>query len=140
MHLDGDFVPTSLSASSRAHLQALSATASSCPRFDSPVLRNVYTLLSSAYGRAVLGYAQVEAVSGRMLMPYRWTGNGTGFVAMDAEAASKEWNLPANPNDDIQSGLRGFAQSVKSLVDEVCSPNDRICKPGYFDMTVFIET
>jgi hypothetical protein len=133
-----NLAPQKLAISSWIHIEILSAIRERCKRYDSPLLGEVYRLLTSCYRRVVLGNDDAESVSFQILMLYRWKGRGTGVVPMEREAALAEWSFPHAPDADIKNCLPGHSACSRALIEEVCSPESRICEEGYFDLSIMI--
>lgn len=72
-------------------------------------------------------------------MLHRWNGQGSGIMAMGLTAALAEWSFAQPPEADIRSHLGSYDKSLKSALDEVCSPSSRICETGYFDLSILIR-
>lgn len=133
-------VPETLSRSSLAHLRALAAIRARCGRFDSPLLLEVQRLLESCHHRVVLGYDNGAGVSASVLMLYRWTGRGKGILPLTDDMAKAMWEFAQSPEAEIRPSGDGpgMGRSL-AIVQDVCSPDSRLCEPGFFDMSIVIR-
>ena len=131
-------MPQKLASTSLTHLKMLSVIRTRCPRFESPLLAEIQKLLEKYYHWVVLGYDNASTVSAATLMLYRWSAGGTGIVPLTQQAALAIWAFPKPPEEIIQPYESGPVLQVAESIDEVCSPESRICQPGYFDMSVLL--
>lgn len=130
--------PHNLASTSLTHLKILSAIRTRCPRFESPLLADMQKLLEKYYHQVVLGYDNASTVSAATLMLYRWSDGGTGILPLTRHEALAIWTFPQTPEENFRSYDSGDPSQIAEVINAVCSPGNRICQPGYFDMSVLI--
>lgn len=76
----------------------------------------------------------------RVMTRYRWRGNGKGIVALTDEETKAVWN---HASIDLEVDLRlsiphenNDVSNRREWIARLSSWESRVCKPGYFDLSI----
>lgn len=72
-------------------------------------------------------------------MHYRWYGKGTGIIPLQRDAAVAAWQYPVTPGEEIWQEPSYNKDELQLLIVDLCAPNTRICRNGYFDLSILIR-
>ncbi|GLB09635.1 hypothetical protein AtubIFM57258_005561 [Aspergillus tubingensis] len=135
----GTGVPVKLARSSDHHCNLLSAVQLHCKRYDVPIIGEVHSLLSYYRSQAAFRTSAVSAIRPRTLMHYRWCQGGAGIVPLRIEDAEAIWNYTFSPDEDLWQTESANRSVLQALIADLCAPEARICRNGYFDLSILIE-
>ncbi|GKZ21496.1 hypothetical protein AbraIFM66951_006679 [Aspergillus brasiliensis] len=133
--------PAKLARSSDHHYELFSSLRLHCKRYDIPLIGEIYSLLS--YYRSLGTFRaspSAAAISARTLMHYRWCRGGTGIISLRGEDAELEWEYSVSPDEKIwQAQSESSKHVLQAAITDLCAPDARICRNGYFDLSILIE-
>ncbi|KAE8165732.1 hypothetical protein BDV40DRAFT_297140 [Aspergillus tamarii] len=132
-------VPVKLVRSSDHHHNLLSAVELHCKRYDIPIIGEIRTLLSTCLSRAAFRNTDARIISTQQLMHYRWCGTGTGITPLQRDEAVRAWQYPISPGDELWQEPSEIRDELQRLIGDLCAPNTRICRNGYFDLSILIR-
>lgn len=122
------------------HAQSLDAIVQAESRCDLPIVAAIHTILLTLQqdideaAAASLGSALLT------LAHYRWRGNGRGIIALSDTDAADAWNHAAiELNDGLAlppSAAQPDIDNRRAWIAQLSSRESRICKPGYFDLSI----
>ncbi|CVK83939.1 uncharacterized protein FMAN_01185 [Fusarium mangiferae] len=126
-------MPPTLLASADRHLRALE-TFMKGTRFDVELIKHIQTCLSSS---VMLGSPGSSSDYNRTLDElafYRWASGGHGILRSPKQPvveSSQFMNRYPVHSRSLQD-----RQARTSAIERICSPNARICQPGYFELSI----
>lgn len=132
-------VPAKLVRSSHHHLNLLSAIKIHCKRYDIPIIEEIHTLLSACLSRAAFRNMDARIIPTQQLMHYRWCGTGTGIIPLQRDEAVAAWQYSVSPGEEIWQEPSDNKDELQLLIVDLCAPNTRVCRNGYFDLSILIR-
>ncbi|KUL83429.1 hypothetical protein ZTR_10964 [Talaromyces verruculosus] len=132
-------VPAKLLRSSDHHHSLLSAITTHCKRYDIPIIEEIHTLLLGCLARTAFRNMDARMISAQQLICYRWGGTGTGIIPLQRDEAVAAWQYSASPSEEIWRDLPDNTDELRLLIENMCAPNMRICRNGYFDLSILIR-
>ncbi|KAE8323146.1 hypothetical protein BDV39DRAFT_218046 [Aspergillus sergii] len=132
-------VPAKLVRSSDHHHNLLSAIELHCKRYDIPIVGEIRTLLSTCLSRAAFRNTDARITSAQQLMYYRWCSAGTGIIPLQRDEAAAAWQYPVSPGEEFWQEPSENRDELQHLIVDLCAPNTRICRNGYFDLSILIR-
>ncbi|KAJ5541450.1 hypothetical protein N7494_006526 [Penicillium frequentans] len=131
--------PAKLITSTQAHIELLRALEDTYKRCDLQIIREFLHMLSTCLRAATRGSRTgVGNLSCEKLYLYRWTGAGTGMVQMREKDADLEWDYAELPSDKIWDGSTGLETELVVAILQMCEPAQRLCRSGFFDLSIMI--
>ncbi|PYI30064.1 hypothetical protein BP00DRAFT_416733 [Aspergillus indologenus CBS 114.80] len=135
----GTGAPAKLARSSGHHCDLLSAVQLHCKRYDVPIIGEVHSLLSYYRSQAAFRASAVSAIRPRTLMHYRWCQGGAGIVPLRTEDAEATWHYTFSPDEDLWQTESANRSVLQAVIADLCAPEARICRNGYFDLSILLE-
>lgn len=132
-------VPAKLVRSSDHHHSLLSAIELHCKRYDIPIIGEIRTLLSTCLSRAAFRNTDARIISTQQLMHYRWCSTGTGIIHLQRDEAVAAWQYPVSPGEEFWQQPSDNRDELQPLIVDLCAPNTRLCRNGYFDLSILIR-
>ncbi|RMZ42463.1 hypothetical protein CA14_002785 [Aspergillus flavus] len=132
-------VPAKLVRSSDHHHSLLSAIELHCKRYDIPIIGEIRTLLSTCLSRAAFRNTDARIISTQQLMHYRWCSTGTGIIHLQRDEAVAAWQYPVSPGEELWQQPSDNRDELQPLIVDLCAPNTRLCRNGYFDLSILIR-
>ncbi|KAJ1715667.1 hypothetical protein NYO67_2146 [Aspergillus flavus] len=132
-------VPAKLVRSSDHHHSLLSAIELHCKRYDIPIIGEIRTLLSTCLSRAAFRNTDARIISTQQLMHYRWCSTGTGIIHLQSDEAVAAWQYPVSPGEEFWQQPSDNRDELQPLIVDLCAPNTRLCRNGYFDLSILIR-
>ncbi|RAQ58686.1 hypothetical protein COH21_005612 [Aspergillus flavus] len=132
-------VPAKLVRSSDHHHSLLSAIELHCKRYDIPIIGEIRTLLSTCLSRAAFRNTDARIISTQQLMHYRWCNTGTGIIHLQRVEAVAAWQYPVSPGEELWQQPSDNRDELQPLIVDLCAPNTRLCRNGYFDLSILIR-
>ncbi|KAF5654324.1 xylanolytic transcriptional activator xlnR [Fusarium sp. NRRL 25303] len=126
-------MPPTLLASADRHLRALE-TFMKGTRFDVELIKHIQTCLSSS---VMLGSPDSSSDYNRTLDElafYRWASGGHGILRSPKQPVVESSQFMNRY--PIHSRSLQDRQARTSAIERICSPNARICQPGYFELSI----
>ncbi|KAJ5728444.1 hypothetical protein N7493_004774 [Penicillium malachiteum] len=129
--------PPALLVAAQTHMEILKGLQNSS-RQTSPLLRESENLLTICLEIATGDMNDGFSFSCEKLYLHRWTHKGTGMTNMKEEEANQEWNYAELPTSTLWNGATGQETELAVAILQLCSPAQRLCSAGFFDLSIMI--
>lgn len=131
--------PAKLITSTQAHIEIFRVLEDTYKRCDPQITREFLHMLSTCL-RAASRDSRIGVgnLSCEKLYLHRWTGAGTGMVQMKEKDADLEWKYVELPSDKIWDGSTGLEGELVIAILHMCEPAQRLCRSGFFDLSIMI--
>ncbi|KAJ5723335.1 hypothetical protein N7488_001370 [Penicillium malachiteum] len=129
--------PPTLLVAAESHINILKALQNSS-RQTSTLIHESHNLLTSCLEIATGDMNDGFGFTCEKLYLHRWTQKGTGMMNMKEEEADREWNYAEAPSSTLWNGATGQETELAVAILQLCSPAQRLCSAGFFDLSIMI--